>query len=659
MKRILPILILLLYPAVMQAQSEPNYTLEYGRANTYELNETQYPFDPEAEAAVIFEIGDYRFVPYETGTSKGLELHMTVTTKIKIYNEAGLDYANFKIPYYFPSQLPEKVRVEGVTYNLDGVNVTRTELSKANIYDEKVHDDYYVKKIAFPNVRAGSVIELKYTISTVYYFNMRTWWFQKKMPVFYSRLSYRALPFYDYAFIAKGLTKFDEHRNVDINVDNHFGRFTYKEQENIYVMKRMPAFRDEEFLLNTDDYMANINFQLASYLSYQTGTKTQIMSTWPELCSDLLKHPDFGKYLEASVKEAKTVLPEIGVAGKSDLEKFEAICDYVKFKYIWNKNTSKYAEKKLTAFLKDKTGNSADINLFMTGLMQAAGLDAYPVALSTQDNGMIHKDYPFSRFLNNVVAMARIDGQDYFADATAPLARYDELPAQCTNVEGLIIMKKEPKWVVLAQNEESADFKEVSMKIMPAEGKISAEMKQTLDGNAAYKKRRTYNGDIEKLKDEYKGNEGMKVVEITTENFQKTAEPFVINMKYDISTGPAGEEPDKIYLNPLLYIAPATSPFKQAERTHPVNLIFHTLSDYKVEIEIPEGYSAEYLPAEFVRSNNIMNISYKTSVEGNKIKLAAGFAMKAFYEPKEYAGLKNMYENMVRAFSEVIILKKD
>ncbi len=659
MKKILSIL-LLLCPAVICAQS---YSMEYGKVTVGELKETEYLLDSEAEAAVIYETGDYRFRQYETAHYRPYELQMTVTTKIKIYNEAGLDYANVEIPYYTSGD-PETIIIEGCTYNLDEGQITSTKLSSTNIYTEKLGSDRSIEKIAFPDVRAGSVIELKYTITTRHYFNMRTWRFQKKIPVYHSRLTYIALPFYDYAFIVSGLKKFDEQSSRVRSVQPQLGSGAYRdnsyqEKEYVFGMNRLPAFRDEEFLLDTDDYMSNIHFELASYYSYTSGLMIDLITTWPKLSDELLKDADFGKYIDDSEKAAKTILPEIGLEGKNDLEKFEAICEYVKYKYTWNGGVSKYAEKKLSAFLKDKTGSSGNINLFMAGLMKAAGLDVYPVAVSTQKNGKIYKDYPFLTSLNDVVVMANINGESYFADASAALTRYDELPARNTNVEGLMIKKKEPAWVMTGQNEVSADSREVSMKILPAEGKIKAEMKQTLRGNAAYVQRSTYNGDIEKLKDEYKGNEGMSIAEIGTENFNETGKPFVINMKYDLSTGPAGEQPDKIFVNPLLYLAPADTPFKQARRTHPVNLIFSSVDNFLVEIEIPEGYGVEYLPPEYIRSNNIMQISYKPLIEGDTIKLTAGFAMKDFYDTKDYAGLKTMYEGMVRAFSEVIILKKN
>jgi hypothetical protein len=295
----------------------------------------------------------------------------------------------------------------------------------------------------------------------------------------------------------------------------------------------------------------------------------------------------------------------------------------------------------------------------MVGLMQAAGLDAHPVALSTHDNGMIYKEYPFYHYLNDVAAMATIDGNVYFADATTPLTRYDELPERSVNTEGLIIKKKEPEWTFLAQNTEATDSWTINMKILPDEGKLNATANRISAGYAATDLRSTYNGDVENLKERYKGYEGMTITNLETANFEETVRPFIVQMEYDVRLGEAGEAPEKIMFNPLLYIAPGSSPFRQAERTHPVNLIFSAIDSYTVEVEIPDGYTVEHLPEALSRSNDVMQVVYQPVSDGRTIKITAGYAMRDFYTAEEYPTLKTTYEEMLKVFSDVIILTKE
>lgn len=660
MKKLLLAVIALAALEVSAQNDSLNYRTVYGAATPYEMTEEFCPFDRDAEAAVIYEIGEYRYVRYEDAMFRGFRLEMTVTTKIKIYKDAGLDFAKFEIPYYDPSHDAEIVKIEGNTYNIEDGRIVCTPLSKANIFTEKGPGKWMNKRIAFPGVRAGSVIELKYTIETPYYFNMRTWRFQKKIPVMHSRLVYKAIPFYEYSFIAKGLTEFDEQNEEDLTTQLQFSRYNYREREYTFVMNDLPAFRDEEFLYNTDDYMCNINFQLARYFSFSSEKMTDIVTTWPKMCIDLLQEQSFGKFMEAAEKEGKKILHALALGGKSELEKFRAVTEYVKSEYAWDKYTDKYSNKKITELLKEKTGNTAALNLMLTGLLRAAGLDAHPVILSTRPNGLIYVDFPYQHLIDNVVAMVRIDGTKYFADASVVLSRYDEVSWKCNYVSGIVVDKKNPEWVVIEDETTPSEISVYTASISPEKGIMSVEMRRAAQGYAAYSLRTAYNGDIEKLRDKYKDKAGMTVKGISVENFHETDKPFVVNMQYDLSIARQGEEaPAKLYFNPLLHIGPSSNPFKQAVRTHPVDLVYSRLDNYNFEIEIPEGYSVEHIPPAYTVSNQIMNAAYLPSVEGNLILLKAGYAMRSRYEAEEYGELKSLYDDMLRAFSETIILKRD
>ena len=54
-----------------------------------------------------------------------------------------------------------------------------------------------------------------------------------------------------------------------------------------------------------------------------------------------------------------------------------------------------FTNKSVKDLLSSKTGNSAEINLFLAGMLNAAGIEAYPVITSTRSNGKIQSDYPF------------------------------------------------------------------------------------------------------------------------------------------------------------------------------------------------------------------------------------------------------------------------
>ena len=116
--------------------------------------------------------------------------------------------------------------------------------------------------------------------------------------------------------------------------------------------------------------------------------------------------------------------------------------------------------------MKDKIGNSAEINLWLVGAMRAAGLDADAVLLSTRKHGKIKSDYPFSSAINFVIAVVRIDGKPFLADVTNPNCPNAQLPMECIRDKGLTVNKENMQWFSPQTTSESnltTTFKMVSI----------------------------------------------------------------------------------------------------------------------------------------------------------------------------------------------------
>ena len=197
MKKLLLNSLLLLIAITTFAQE--NYTQEEGKVTQHEVSMTKYENDKDAEAVVIYDLGDYRF---STDYQRGFILNMKRRTKIKVLKQAGEKYATFEIPYYTGDHDWEDIYdIKGTTYNWDGKSLTKTELDMKSIFEEKINENVRVNKIALSNVKEGSIIEFSYTIATPYFVNMREWQFQRKIPVIYSQLDYTAIPYYEYSYI--------------------------------------------------------------------------------------------------------------------------------------------------------------------------------------------------------------------------------------------------------------------------------------------------------------------------------------------------------------------------------------------------------------------------------------------------------------------------
>ena len=636
--------------------SQANYTQEAGKVTQYEMSMTEYEKDKDAEALVLYDLGKYFFQGDDT---RGFLLHMEKRIKIKILKQAGVEYANFEIPYYMEGQNWEFIEnISGITYNYEDGQLKKTELIIKNIFEEKVNDNMRVKKIAMADVREGSVIELSYKILTPYFFNMRKWEFQNKIPVLHSQLKYRAIPYYEYTYILKGSNRLDEMNSKELNNEIRFGRLLYKEMEYTFGMKEIPAFRDEEFITSAQDYMVSLNFQL-SKIYFPTGGKQEIMTTWPAMCDDFLKNDDFGKYIRNSEKEGKKIIPTLDLADKQTLDKIDIITRYVKSKYNWDGNYGKYAQVNLSNFLKQQKGNVGNINLFLIGLLKAAGIDVHPVVLSTRKNGAISKSHPFQQFFNYVIAMVSVDGKTHFIDATEPMLYFSDLPERCLNIEGLVIKPKSEEWTVIRQKALSTIQKDFTLSISPEKGKISADARYTGTGLGAYKFRSIHLGNDENLSKYLKDNNNIETKDNKIEVVQvdKLSKPFIYLFSFDT---PLENNGNKLFVHPFCNQSISENPFKQANRTNLVDMVYIRGEAYQATIAIPEGYKVEYTPESMKIEDRLISLNYTKEQNSDKIFITAGYNLKqSVYDAKDYNSLKMSFANMIKKFSEMIVLVKE
>lgn len=639
----------------ISAFSQVDYTHEKNKVTGYELAITEYEKDKDAEALVIYDIGSYYFIGED---DRGFVLYMKRRQKIKILKQAGIKEATIEIPFYTEGEDWETVgSIDGATYNVDNGTLNTTALTSKNIFEEKVNDRVRVKKIAFSDVRVGSVIELEYLITTPYLFNMRKWDFQRTIPVVYSQLKYTAIPYYEYAYLAKGTEKFDEF-NSEVRVgDKQFGNLKYKEMDFIFGMKDLPAFKDEEFITSKEDYLVGINFQLSKY-NNPRGRAREIMTTWSAMSDDFLKDESFGKYISKTEKEAKKILPTLDIEGKEPIKQVEAIASYVKLNYNWNGFYGKYAPDELSEFLKKKTGNVGNINLFLIGMLKAANIDAHPVALSTRGNGIVSKGHPFQQFFNYVVAQVVIDGTPIYLDATESMLYFSDLPQRCINVEGLLVKPKSEEWVNILQKVMSTTHKYQTIKIIPEENKMVVNARYANSGFDGLNYRKVWMGKAENLSKYLKDKNNIDVKgEVSVKENDKLNRPFQFSFDFESSIEEAS---GKLFVNPFCNLYITENPFKQTARTLPVDLLYIRGEIYHSIIEVPQGYKIEHLPESYAIDNDLIKIDYTAQVDSNKIQIMGSYSLKKIiYPATDYNNLKTSFADMIKKYSDMIVFVKE
>ncbi|HVN58853.1 MAG TPA: transglutaminase domain-containing protein [Bacteroidales bacterium] len=647
--------------------SGQDVTREYGKISQDEISMTKYPRDPEAEAVVLFDMGDTKFIDapdYE------YTVQFTRIRRIKIFNKTGQNYAEVRIPYYVSDKgEAEKVTsIEAHCYNFENGRLNESILDLNTVFDEKVKPRWNQKKFVIPNVKPGSIIEYKYVLESPFKFSLPTWKFQDRIPTVYSRYIVRVIPFWEYAFIVQGVSRFDLQTSVqdpevrtwgtlsnDGVTDTGYG-VRFRDVVNTYVLKDVPAFRDESFITSPEDYMIKLDFQESAFTTPR-GVRTEIISTWQKLIDDLLREDDFGKYMRNCDKPAKKILEsDLNTEGKSDIDKCRMIINYVKSNFKWNDYYSMSAAESPKELLNQKRGNVADLNLFMTSLLRNAGINATPVILSTRDHGRVRTDYPFLHYFDYVAVMVKLSDQSFLCDASEYFTNYDRIPARCINETGLLIQPGAPSWVNLNLNYKSVDNKAVSMEIVPDSLKIRTKVVLNAVEHDAFWYKEQFDNDTVKLRNHFTNAGLTTIFKLSTLNFDRNDFPYIISVEGEAEIEKLN---DKLVISPFLSFYPRENSLKQTTRTYPVDFTYANTESYNCTIKIPDGYKVLTIPESLAIDNPSAKISVKYSVADNIITIESEYGFKkAVYPSSEYSNIRNYYGIVVKKFNEQIVLVK-
>src|SRR5690606_647326 len=91
-----------------------------------------------------------------------------------------------------------------VTHNLENNKIVSTPLTSKAIFLEKTSPYLQLSKFTLPNVREGSVIDIKYRIYSPDILNFRTWRFQSDIPKISSVYTAIMPATYQYRVILRG-----------------------------------------------------------------------------------------------------------------------------------------------------------------------------------------------------------------------------------------------------------------------------------------------------------------------------------------------------------------------------------------------------------------------------------------------------------------------
>lgn len=645
MKRILVVLLILGAAELAVAQQ-----YKFGKVSKEELSETVYALDSSANAAILYK----NRKSYFTYLGGNITLTTDYFFRIKIYNKEGVDWATNK--QYLSNSGGQRETFSGLkayTYNLIDGKIEETKLDKKEIFKERVNDRLSTVKFTMPNVKDGSVIEYKYRVTSPFFWNVDDVVAQYEIPIKKLDISVALWEYFKFSTMPKGYHRLNIQSTKKLNKDfNTNDVLMTIKQDNI------PGIKEEAYVNNIDNYKAGLAFEIRQFII--PGSVYENFSTsWDDVVKNIYESESFGGQL-GKLRFLNDDLEALKLVATTDEQKIVAAMEYVKSKIVWNGYNGKYSYDGLKKAVEEGSGNSADVNLLLVGVLQQLGVKSNPVLVSTRSNGVVL--FPSEDGFNYVVAA--IEGQNTVTliDATEKYGVPGILPERALNWRGRIVRENgSSTWVDLENKKASKVIANLNINIED-DGTITGMSRTQYVNYAAMEYRdenikiteddliaslENKNGDI--MIDEFKIQNKKDLYKPVIELFTFEGEDLVEGVG------------NQMMFKPLFFKAITENPFKMDERQYPVDFGSPFEIKNTIRINIPAGYEIASVPEMMAIGlpKNLGVYKFVVNQQGNSISIMTIYKMNtAIYPAEQYKYLKEFYSAMVNKSLESVVIKK-
>ncbi|MCB2208612.1 MAG: DUF3857 domain-containing protein [Bacteroidetes bacterium] len=598
--------------------------IKFGKIDINDLKKTVYEIDSSAPAIVLCNYGFFY----------NKEFRLTRILRIKILKKEGLSYGNHVF------NIQEKTNIRGKTFNLENGEIVETKLKNESIFKEKVIAGYRRTRVAMPNVKVGSVIDIEF-ISEGFPLE---WTFQDRIPVLHSEL---LLPDSPYVTFRK----------------NYFGFIPFKINTGIrWVTENVPSFDTEPYMNSYKNYISRIEFDVLR-INHPYFQK-DYAADWNDVSAYLWDLSYFGDILRSNFS-SKGIAKDLNLDEKTVEEKIRIVFEKVK-EIKWNGYESLYPENYSVAkAYGEKYGNSADINFALIQLLNACDIEAYPIVMSTRDNGMLSIIKPSINKLNYVIAYVKSDNKNYLLDASEELLPFQLLPMRTLNWQGQAILnKREIESVLVETNKKDKEVVFYNLDLDASDYSLYGTISSKKYDYAAYNYRKNIENFnsvdeyIEKLADKHYG---LRIRNSVVNNIDSIYLPVTESLEVQIENQVTVID-DEIYITPILYERIEENPFNTSERKYPIDFGYCNEKSITIMIKLPDNCQVIELPQSInlVMPEDKAYFSYQIKQLGQILQLNCKYGRnKPLFIPDEYPILQQFYSKVIEKMSEPLIIKQN
>jgi hypothetical protein len=513
MKTYINILLFLLFTLPAFAGNSDRYPIRWNKITSAEFKVKPSGRDSAASAIVLCDFGNIE-VTNRTFYSRH--------TRIKILKNDGLRYATVEIPYQTKDRHDEITKIKARTLIMENGKILEYNLPAGEMERIEINNRWSKLRFTFPKVAPGAIIEYEYTIASLDFENLDTWYFQCEIPTMWSELRFEVPEPYVYLvtyennrtlapdevedYGRKMQWLFDtkpRKRRIDLarnnellyaTPENRFKVWALNDRRKTITMRNLPglaivpgnqplidfyprvtfdlfessgnlpmSFRPL-LLTTTDDYDTRGEWSLMWDEHAIPGYIHYRLKTWSQFNESLLQQDRFGKYLVKN-SGGNYLIDSLTHRSEDPEVRLAAIYSYVVRNFKWNGEYSMYANQSFDDFLRQQRGSSAEINLLLVNMLQRAGIKTDPLLVRTNDLGAPETMYPVRHQFNHVIAVAEIYGTQILLDATSGTTDLRMLNKKDIGTQGWIVSESNPGWIDIFSPRGNAPITESSFNL--------------------------------------------------------------------------------------------------------------------------------------------------------------------------------------------------
>ncbi len=580
--------------------------------------------------------------------------------RIKIYSDDPIEIADaalIAIPYYYADNMEQIINLRATTHLPDGF---RSLLNSNQVSRSDLNTRYRILEFDMPDVEKGAVLEYKYTVIRRYIEELPDFYFSYQVPVLHASIQLKYEEFLRYDAI-KVNTDFDvEFTEQRIDTSNVPHIFTYSRPEPItiytWTARDVPAADYSEFISSIDDIRGKIKFQISEF-----GIPRQPLdNSWDVVAAQIRRNAN----------------PELQLKRKSNyLEKGQQILNYfdgnlaeaqdsiyslVNTRSQFNELNSVFADGRFDHVLEGEPADQAEINMALLTMLRGAGIESYPLYISGRDFGRINPSFPSLYQFNRMLVYSRIDGEEYFMDASFANSYPNLIPVESFNEKGFLLKEKEFEWVDITPTQSLFDLEIDVIAELSAEGNLSGEISAVAGGYPAQQimqqmdRRKPFTEIIqETFLDVYPDAE-ITDPQVRTINKGRDVE---INGRFLISDY-AISFSDGLEIRPMIVGYLFRNPFEESERRVPITLDAPEELVINYTVKFPDGFGVEAFSDALETSMSGAELVEEYHSSGNEVNYTFKVMITRREFPAEaYSQLRRIYERWVELSNETWLIR--